>query len=225
MLAKKDKAVLLPVGSILKSPLGLLFLVLETNFINAYSTLVHGELIHQPDETEDDQTEPMVIEPICGDKSSPNSQLSVDAVVVTTGALPWPAIGWDIQHLPGEMEPLTLSYLDPIIPPPVNACVHSSQSEDDLIFMLREFKRSGEENSRRLSSAEYDVHIVDCEDIILLGAFLRTIILLHHAWKIELEKIREEEGIIADSVKYPPSGLPHNYSNETIFVEQLGKCT
>jgi hypothetical protein len=95
---------------------------------------------------------------------------------------------------------------------------------EDLIFTRRDFRRSGEEHSRIMTSAEYDGHILDCEDVILLESFARTIGTLH-AWKIEIERIRDEDGNVADHLQYPPLGLPHNYPNERIFVEQIGKCS
>ncbi len=71
--AKKDKAVLLPINSILKSPLGLRFRVLETEFIDAYSTRIRGVLLSGVGDGE-----------------------SSDEMEICSGALMWPRIGWEV---------------------------------------------------------------------------------------------------------------------------------
>ena len=67
----------------------------------------------------------------------------------------------------------------------MNACVCANQSKDELIFRRRMFCRSGEDHSRIITSDEYNDHIFDCEDIILLRGFKGTLDVLH-AWRREL---------------------------------------
>ena len=104
--AKKDKAVLLPLKSILKSPSGLRFRVLHTEFIDAYSTIVRGKLIAcggVPENT----------------TSLVNDERESDEVVITTGALVWPMIGWEVEYIAGvPCHSPTLSYVHTIIPHP-----------------------------------------------------------------------------------------------------------
>ncbi len=40
---KKDKAILLPICSVLKSPLGILLRIHSCNYMDAYSTIIRGE--------------------------------------------------------------------------------------------------------------------------------------------------------------------------------------
>ena len=45
LFKKKDKAVLIPVGSVLKSPSGSLFRVTLSRFIDAFLTVIKGESV------------------------------------------------------------------------------------------------------------------------------------------------------------------------------------
>ena len=42
---KKDKEILLPISSVLKSPSGILFPIVSCNYMDAYSTIISGELV------------------------------------------------------------------------------------------------------------------------------------------------------------------------------------
>jgi hypothetical protein len=113
---KKDKAVLLPIGSVLKSPLGILFCIFSCNYMNAYSTIIRGELVNKYD--------------VMADSYS----VSMEVTLVNTGLLVWPTIGWDVHSLYGIPPVADSSYVDPIVPPPMNASVHCNFTEDDLLF-------------------------------------------------------------------------------------------
>jgi hypothetical protein len=73
--------------------------------------------------------------------------VSKEVTLVTTGSLVWPTIGWDVHSLYSISPIADTSYVDPIVPPPINACVHCDSTEDDLLFSARVFYQSGEENS------------------------------------------------------------------------------
>jgi hypothetical protein len=64
----------------------------------------------------------------------------------------WPTIGWDIISLYSIPLVANLSYVNPIVPPPMNACVHCNSTEDDLLFSAQVFHQLGEENSQYISS-------------------------------------------------------------------------
>jgi hypothetical protein len=47
--AIENKAVLLPVGSVLRAPSGTLFHVISSNYLDAYSTVICGEMVNPGD--------------------------------------------------------------------------------------------------------------------------------------------------------------------------------
>jgi hypothetical protein len=51
---------------------------------------------------------------------------------------------------------LDLSYVDPIKPPPLNACMNSNVLSKDLLYSASNFMLSGEPDSRGITSEEYD---------------------------------------------------------------------
>jgi hypothetical protein len=114
---KKDKAILLPIGSVLKSPLGtILFCIVSCNYIDAYSTIIRGELVNEYNAIDDGHS------------------VSMEVTRVTTGLLLWPTIGWKVHSLYSVPPIAELSYVDPIVPLPMNACVHCDSTDDDLLF-------------------------------------------------------------------------------------------
>jgi hypothetical protein len=64
---------------------------------------------------------------------------------VTRGMLCWPCIGWDVLFLRGVQPSPELQYMDPIIPPPMHACVGDDVPIEAILFSKREFKLSGQE--------------------------------------------------------------------------------
>ncbi len=72
---KKDKAIVLPIGSVLKSPSGILFCIVSCNYMDAYSTIIRGELIDEYDAMDNGHS------------------VSMEVTRVTTGLLLWPTIG------------------------------------------------------------------------------------------------------------------------------------
>jgi hypothetical protein len=78
---KKDKAILLPIGSVLKSPSGILFCIVSCNYMDAYSTINRGELNSKYDVMADDHS------------------VSREVMWVTKGLLVWPTIGRDVHSL------------------------------------------------------------------------------------------------------------------------------
>ncbi len=111
---------------------------------------------------------------------------------VITGSLVWPTIGWDVISLFGVISAAELLYLDPNIPPLMNACVHCDVSLDNLLFTRSQFYQSGDANSRDITSIEYDKLIRDSEDVSILSAF-SCCLLQHHQWKNKLKTLHNEE--------------------------------
>ena len=46
---KKDKAIVLPIGSVLKFPPGILFHIVSYNYLDAYSSIIRGEQVNKYD--------------------------------------------------------------------------------------------------------------------------------------------------------------------------------
>jgi hypothetical protein len=74
-----------------------------------------------------------------------------------------------------------LSYVDPIIPPPLHACVKSNVLSEDLLYSARNFMLSGEPDSRYIMSDKYDSLILEAEDIALLNTYSRQLTTLHQS--------------------------------------------
>ncbi len=141
---------------------------------------------------------------------------------VITGSLVWLTIGWDVMSLFGVIPAAELLYLDPIIPPPMNACVHCDVSLENLLFTRRQFYQSEDAHSRDITSIEYDKLIRDSEDVSILSAFSRCL-LQQHQWKAELETLHGEERTESglDQSGYCTAGIPHCYKNEKAFLDQI----
>ncbi len=118
------------------------------------------------------------------------------------------------------------SYVDPIVPPQMNACVHCNSTEDDLLFSAQVFYQSGETNLQYISFVEYNNLILDTEDISLLDTFDKMLTILHQ-WKdvLHLQNKEEDNGVIdGPPSPYAPKGIPCNYDNEKAFMDQMQRC-
>ena len=167
---KRDKAILLPVGSIMVSPSGVKFKITSSAYLDAYSIVIRGSIL----ESDDRATIGHPTEFAGGNNGSLDAPCprNADEHRITSGNLIWPAIGWDILLLKGVARCASpLSYTDPVVPPPLNACVLSSVSSDDLLFRPRSFFMSGTENTRQITSTEYYNLSMDVEDLCILDSF------------------------------------------------------
>ncbi len=88
-----------------------------------------------------------------------------------TGSLVWPTFGRDVICLFGVLPASVLLYVDPGIPPPMNAWLDNAATLDKLFFTLRTLYRLGEQNLCYLSSIEYVKLIRNDEDVCLLDTF------------------------------------------------------
>jgi hypothetical protein len=228
VLAKKDKAILLPWGSLVRSPSGHLFKVIKAYFVNEYMTKIRAERVTgvDPDDdvgrgsddcdvggqgvagvdhdddvgrgsddcdvggrgvvNEDDrrvvaQDDRGLVDDVCGLHDDDATTTSIGRDVTGTPpstevlreplAFTWPQIGWTVVLLKGISPPAELSYRDPIVPPPMNACCQSCLMSDNLLFSRRELCLSGDIKSRCISSDEYNMLIIDAEDVAILESF------------------------------------------------------
>ncbi len=165
LLIKKDKAFMLPVGTLFKSPSSVQFRVLSCKFLDLYAVLISGKEFPCNDAAPNVPTREMLRE-VDRNESATNVHTremarEMEIQQVITGSLVWPTIGWDVISLFGVIPAAEQSFFDPIIPPPMNACVHCDASLDNLLFMRRQFYQSGNANSRDITSIEYDKLIKD----------------------------------------------------------------
>jgi hypothetical protein len=196
LLIKKNKAIMLPIGLLFKSPSGVWFRVLLCKFLNPYSVLVSGKEFPRNKAAPNVPMKEMLREVDCN-KSATNVHMremarEMEIQQVLTGSLVWPTIGWDVISLFGVISAADLLYLDPIISPLMNACVHCDVSLNNLLFTRRKVYQSGDANSRDITSMEYDKLIHDSEDVSILSAFSHCL-LQQHKWKDELETHHNEE--------------------------------
>jgi hypothetical protein len=94
---KKDKAVLIPVGSVLKSPSGALFRVTSSKYIDAFLIVVGGELIINNPAIDQPVgiVEPVIVEPVTVEPVI-EEQRVIDIERMTSATLLWPTIDWHV---------------------------------------------------------------------------------------------------------------------------------
>jgi hypothetical protein len=219
---KRDKAILLPVGSIMVSPSGVKFKITSSTYLDAYSIVIRGSIL----ESDDRATIGHPTEFAGGNNGSLDAPCprNADEHRITSGNLIWPAIGWDILLLKGVAPCASpLSYIDPVVPPPLNACVLSSVSSDDLLLRQRTFFMSGTENTRQITSTEYYNLSMDVEDLCILDSFA---CFLSRMTKdndngIGVDEDENEHGLHRPCIH---DGLPHDYESERVFLEHLQAC-
>jgi hypothetical protein len=222
---KKDKAVLLPIGSIIRSPSHVCFRITASRFLDPYLILIKGTVM-------DDHI--IQDNPVLPSDVTLTRQSDIDRV--TRGMLCWPCIGWDVLFLCGFLPTPELQYIDTVIPPPMHACVASDMTTDTILFSKREFKLSGEANTRYMSSNEYDTLIVEAEDISILNTHCRYL-------KSELARqIRsghqaggQDDDVIEETVddgnvvvelgggNEVVAGVPHDCAEEQMFVDYFSQ--
>jgi hypothetical protein len=146
----------------------------------------------------------------------------MDIELVTTGTLLWPSIGWDVPFLFGVPQTAVLSYVDPIIPLPMNACISNSISLDDVFFGNRMFYHPSDADCQYLMYIEYSVLSIDARDIALLALFA-TYIGNQHEWSNELALQTEEDDVSVSSSQLESN--PVNTPHEAVFVSLMRECT
>ncbi len=124
---KKDKVILLPVKWISRSPSNIRFRITSSQFCDPYLIVLIGEIFGRRNEP-----------PIIPDAVLPaNLSHDIDIQRVMGGKLIWPRIGWEVFLLHGVVHCSDLSYVDPIIPLPLHACVNSNVLREVLLCSAR----------------------------------------------------------------------------------------
>ena len=142
---------------------------------------------------------------------------------VHSGSLAWPTIGWDVISLFGVMPATTLSYVYPIIPPPLNASVSVHSTLDKLLFCPQTLFMSGEDGSCYLTSLEYDELIHDAKDISSLMSFAHSSVKLHQ-WKDEIQMQHNEDSNHELGLSQYWDGIPHDHEKELSFLDEINCC-
>jgi hypothetical protein len=223
---KKDKAVLLPIGSIIRSPSNVRFRITSSRFLDPYLILIKGSVMDDHS-IQDNAVLPSDV--------SLTRQSDIDRV--TRGMLCWPCIGWDVLFLRGVQPSPELQYIDPIIPPPMHACVGDDVPIEAILFSKREFKLSGQGNSRYITSGEYDTLILEAEDILMMNNHVHyfkselasQMRLVHPEGENDKEIIEEtvDDGnaIVMASDNVEVAVIPHDFAKEHTFVEHFSQCS
>ncbi len=128
-------------------------------------------------------------------------------------------IRWDVV-LAGVPPDSNLSYCDPVVPLPLNACILTDKDMDVFLFRKRKLFMSGEDNSGQITSEEYYKLTLDIEDLSNLEGFGMYLTQLHH-WKCKIDTQTEERD---DGGCYIPDGLPHAYDKEYVFLKNISLC-
>jgi hypothetical protein len=218
---KKEKAIMINIGSVLWSPLGVLFKTTSFCFLDANLTVVGGELLINiyplPLVNDEFATEEIY------NHEKVQRIVEQEIAHVTTGTLLMPLVGWDVTHLVGQALTPHMSYIDFPIPPPSHACVEKGIPMDTLLFCKQLFLPAGNLRGRHLTSAEYNELILDQEDLSdlrVFGDYLKTL----HDWNQELELNVFEEDFNTSS-PHLPDRIPQNSSNERAFISEMSSCT
>ena len=74
----------------------------------------------------------------------------------------------------------------------MNACCLLNITSDELLFTCCDLRQVADDQSRYISSDEYNELIIDADDVILLDSFCSSVIILHE-WKRQLDLEREED--------------------------------
>jgi hypothetical protein len=215
LFLKKDKAILLLVGTIFKLPLGLRFKVVSCTYFNPYFVRICGEMFSRLVDTDIDQE----------DQSNASNIVTRDMEItcVHSGSLAWPTIWWDMISLFGVMLAIRLSYVHPIIPPPLNTCVCIISTFDELLFGPPTLLMSGEDGSRYLTSLEYDELIRDAKDISSLATFAHSLVRLHQLKdEIQMQHNKDSHHELVLSQYW--DGIPHDYKKELSFLGEINHC-
>ena len=122
-LVKRDKAILLPIGAVLRSPSGILFRVESSRFVDAYETVLMG-VPHA------------YIFPLLENGYLSDFTVFFEVTGMQQG-LPWPRIGWELISFDGTVRPpevANITYVKQKIPPPYQACIHRDQDIPSMLF-------------------------------------------------------------------------------------------
>ena len=124
VIAKKDKAILLPVGSVVKSPLGTLFRVKESRFVDSYLTVIDAVRVGQQsrDAVENNDVEVGDVHCASNDRmelgcvgdvhDAADGDISEDIFGRDNQlSFSWPQIGWTVIHLEGVRLPEAVDYV------------------------------------------------------------------------------------------------------------------
>jgi hypothetical protein len=98
---KHDKAILLPIGAVLRSPSGILFRVELSRFVDAYETVLTG-VPH------------MYIFPLLETGYVSDSTVFFEVTGMQQG-LPWPRIGWELISFDRTVRPHKVAHITYVI--------------------------------------------------------------------------------------------------------------
>ncbi len=122
-----------------KSPSGVVFKITSCCFLDAYSTVVGGELqtnIYLLPAIDDEFTLDEETTPKAANKGvglDAQRTIEQEIVHVTTGILLLPSVGWDVAILAGGIQCPDMCYINFPIPPPMHACVEKDIKSDRIL--------------------------------------------------------------------------------------------
>ena len=130
--AKKAKPIDLPVGTIVKSPHGVMFEVDSCKQETPYRFMVCGTIVSHLEST---------VDKVVADKN-----------LILTGVV-WPEVGWEVQSMPGFTERPPVTYTKQRIQPPRRAWVEEGASDTDILFSRkRKWSEPGASNGVSFST-------------------------------------------------------------------------
>ena len=198
MFLKLNKAIEIPLGSIMISPSGVTFRVTSCRRIDNYQFYLSGFVVNMADVELDDA-------------------MRSDIQRVHTGPIIWPQLGWHLHECDRFDKCRDISYVDQYIPAPSRARVAIDATSDDLLFGRRDFKTAEDPDSRIFTTDDY-YHLVCRQDL-----FQR----MHNLW-FSINFLHECDGgdeistTIGDCII---DGLPRNYEKEVAFLSSMSACT
>ena len=210
---RRDKAILLPSGSTLRSPSGLIFSIMTSRFLDAYTTVLKGTLVTN-------------IYPLPLANEGEATSYESDISWMASGDLRWPQIGWDPIHLNGLDECRDITYVDQYIPSPLRARVRKEVDLNEVLFNgnTRLFPLPDDDRGRVLLTNEYHQLIQRANNIIDLNSFAQYLA-DEHAWNVELQLESEEYNDVLGRTAEPMNEYIQDATQELFIslMQSMGK--
>ena len=210
---KQDKSFILPVGTIMRSPSGLMFRVVSCIAIDIYTSMVHGELV------------PCF--PMNRSDSTMYDDILAKIRIITSDGFMWPRIGWAVLEIPGLDKCQSIQYgVDQYIPAPLGARVAKDVSSNNLLLRDRVFSDVTDDNSRIISTTEaHDlfVRFQRLNELQYFADYLKG----YYNFKDEVAMQMEEEGQSSAVTEVDTNLVPlvRSQENDESFMNTMEYCS
>jgi len=210
---KKDKTFILPIGTIMKSPLEIRFTITSCVRHDIYYSVITGTILDK-------------------DSISTTPQIKTQIEAIQNGGVMWPKVGWIVESMPGFDDCKDLEYVDQYIPAPLRARVPKAATTEDILFRAHPFCNVSDTDSRVYTTDEHYENVIRFQRLIELNSFRLYLRDDVHAWEDEValqkeEELSDNEGKSPDDShqsKLPPN-MRRDREKEETFVESMSQAS